>query len=145
MATPNNIPFTRGKNVQLKLYNDGRPVVIDGKNWSVEQNAVEVADDVNGEDRSRLDIVTNYFSGTVDIYESDETLMNEIMAQQDNQDAFGAPLKQSASIRKRHNDGTKAAYRCSNMVWGPWTSSAPGRTEANMITLKFRFTRWEAV
>lgn len=141
----NNIPFTRGKNVQMKLYNDGNPVIINAKNWSVEQNAVEVADDVNGEIRSRLDLVTNYFQGTVDIYESDEAVMNEIMKQQANDDAFAAPLQQSASIRKRHNDGSKAAYRCKNMKWGPWTSAAPGRTEANMLTLKFRFTDWEQV
>lgn len=145
MAIPKNIPFTRGKNVQMKLYNDGNPVIIAGKNWTIEQNAVEVADDVNGEIRSRLDLVTNFFSGTVDIYESDEAVMTEIMKQQANDDAFATPLTQSASIRKRHNDGSKAAYRCVGMVWGPWTSASPGRTEANMLTLKFRFTDWERV
>lgn len=145
MATPKNIPFTRGKNVTMKLFNDNNPVIVFGKNWTIEQNATEVADDVNGEIRVRLDLITNFFSGTVDIYESDESVMSEIIKQQANDDAYAAPLSQSASIRIRHNDGSKAAYRCKGMVWGPWTSATPGRTEAKMLTLKFRFTDWERV
>lgn len=145
MGTPKNIPFLNGKDVTLKLFNDNNPVVISGKSWTVEQNATEIADDVNGENRSRLDILTNYFSGSVDIFQSDVGIMDEIMKQQTNDDAGAVPLTQSASVRKRFRDGSKAAYRCKGMVFGPWTDAAPGRTERAMITLKFRFTDWDKV
>ena len=140
-----NFPFTRGKNVSFKLFSDGNPHIIPGKNWNVEQNATEVVDDVNGEIRSRLDIITNYFSAAVDIFEADEDIMSMLMAQQANDDAYAAPLEQSCSLRVRHNDGTKAAYRLKGAVFGPWNRTMSGRTEANMINLKIRFTDWERV
>lgn len=144
MAT-NNLPFTRGLHVQLKFFSNGNPVVINAKNWNCEQNATEVQDDVCGELRSRLDLITNYFSGSVDIYHSDEETMNAIIEQQTNDDAYTTPFEQSASMRITHRDGTKAAYRLKGMKLGPWNMTTGGRTEANMINLKFRFTDWEKV
>lgn len=143
MAT--NFPFTRGLNVTMKLYSDGNPLFINAKNWSVEQNATEVADDVNGEDRSRLDLITNYYSASVDVYQSDESTMQALIDQQTNDDAAATPFKQGASIRIRHRDGTKAAYRLEGVKLGPWSNDVGGRTEPNMLKLKLRFTKYVPV
>jgi len=140
-----NFPATRGKDCTMKLYSNGSPIFISAKNWSVEQNAAEIADDVNGEARSRLDLITNYFSASVDIYQSDELVMQALMDQQDNDDAAAAPFVQTASIRIRHRDGTKAAYILQDVKFGPWSTSVGGRTEANMLSLKLRFTQYKPV
>ncbi len=145
MASNTNIPFTRGKDCTMKVYQDGKPYYVAVKSWSVEQNATEVQDDVNGEDRSRLDLITNFFSASMEIYQSDETIMQAMIDQQTNDDAASTPLAQSASIRVRHRDGTKAAYRLENAKFGPWTTNVGGRTEANMLSLKMRFTQWKKV
>jgi hypothetical protein len=144
MAAP-SIPFTRGQNVILKLFQDGSPIVFAAKNWKVEENALEANDGVNGEIRDRLDKVTNYYSGTVDIYTENKDVMQTILDAQDANDAQGFPLKQSAAVLKKHRDGTRAAYMMQEAVFGPWADDAPGRAENNMIQLKFRFRYWKAV
>lgn len=140
-----NIPFTRGQNVILRLYQDGKSVYIAAKNWKVEENATEAADGVNGEIRDRLDKVTNYYTATVDIYQADAELMNAIIDAQDADDAQGLPLKQTAAVLKSHRDGTKSAYLMQEAKFGPWTDDAPGRAENIMLNLKLRFRFWKKV
>lgn len=138
-----NVPFFRGENVTLKIYQSNSRVVFPGKSFSVEQNATEVADGVNGENRDRLDIVTNSFSGSVDIYQADQTVMNALLAAQTAHDAQGLPLPQHGAVEIRQRDGIVAVYLMTEMVLGPWTNNASGRSDAVMLTLKFRFREWK--
>lgn len=139
----NSTPFYRGRDVTLRLTSNGKPVYFAAKSFQWEQVAVEAADGVNGEDRDRLDLITNYFQGTVDIYAADQTQMQMLLDQQTNDDASGSPFKQTGSVRINHRDGTRSAFKMIGMKIGPWTKNLPGRTEIGMLTLKFRFTRWE--
>ena len=140
-----SIPFVRGQNVTLRLYQDGKPITIVGKNWSVDSNAAEIADPVNGELRDRLDLVMNYYSGSVDVYQSDESTLQAMMDAQDADDAQGLPLSQTGAVQKNHRDGTRAAYLMQGLKLGPWSESASGRTDAVMLTIKFRFQYYKTI
>lgn len=140
-----NIPFTRGQNVTLKFYQDGKPIIIQAKNWKVEENATEAADGVNGEIRDRLDKVTNYYTATADLYQADSSVMQSILAAQDADDAQGLPLKQTAAVMKAHRDGTRSAYMMQECKFGPWTDDAPGRSDTIMISFKLRFRFWKKI
>lgn len=140
-----NVPFFRGKDVVLKLYQDGKPVYIAAKNWDVEENATEVAEGVNGEDRDRLDKVTNYYSASVDIYQADQTFMDAYIAAQAKDDASVLPLKQSAAIMIKHRDGTRAAYLLQEAKFGPTKTTQSGRADAVMLNVKVRFRYYRKV
>lgn len=140
-----NIPFFRGQNVTLKFYQDNKPVYLAAKNWDVEENATENNDGVNGEDRDRLDKVTNYYTASVDIFQSDQAVMDAYMAAQATDDAAGIPNKQTAAIQIRHRDGTRAAYVLQEVKAGPMKQSMTGRAEAVMMNLKLRFRYYKAV
>lgn len=140
-----NVNFFRGEDVTLKIYQDGNPVYIAAKNWTVDLNATEIQEGVNGEDRDRLDLVANYYSGSVDIYQADQTLMLALIDAQGTDDAAASPLAQRASVRIRQRDGTRAAYKLSNCRFGPWTMAQTGRADPVMLTMKFRFTNFDEV
>lgn len=138
-----NTPFFRGKDVALKLYQDGKTIVIQAKNFNVEENAVEAADPVCGEDRDRLDKVTNFFSGSVDIYQSDVSVLNKIIDAQKPDDAAALPLNQSGAVYVKMRDGTRAVFLMKQMKLGPFGFNIAGRTDDAMVNLKFRFRYWE--
>ncbi len=140
-----NDAFYRGQNVTFKIYQQFRPIYIAGKNWEVNQNSTEIADDVNGEKRSRLDIITNFYDASVDIFQSDQEVMDALIAAQQTADDAGLPLKQTASLLIEHRNGTKAAYMMLGCCFGPWKTNGSNRTDAVMLNLKMRFTKWKKV
>lgn len=140
-----NIPFLRGKDVVIRLYQSGKPLIVLGKQWNVEQNATEANDPVNGEYRDRLDLVTNFYSGSVDLYQADTDAMDRMIDAQAPEDVSGLPLFQAGAVQKKLRDGTRVAYKMSGLVLGPWSESASGRAETGMLTLKFRFQYWEKI
>lgn len=142
---PSNIPFFRGRNVKLKMYQDGKPVYLAAKNWDVEENATEIAEGVNGEERDRLDKVTNYFSCSVDIYQADQELMNSIIAAQDQDDLETLPLDQRCAVLINQRDGTSAAYGLMECKFGPFKMTQSGRGDAVMLNLKIRARYYKKV
>ncbi len=140
-----DVKFFRGENATLKFYQNGKPVYLACKNWSVDQNATECADGVNGEMRDRLDIVTNYFSASADIFQSDQSVMQKLMDAQSIHDAAGLPPNQSGAIQIRHRDGTKANYLLKGMTVGPWGMNNSGRADAVMLNVKMRFEKFDPV
>src|SRR5688572_17462781 len=114
-----NIPFFRGQNVVLKLYQNNKPVYLQAKNWEVEENATEIADGVNGENRDRLDKVTNYYSATVDVFQTDQEVVEAYMEAQSADDNNLLPLKQTAAVQITQRDGVRAAYVLQNVKAGP--------------------------
>lgn len=140
-----NSPFFRGKDVVLKFYQNGKPVYIAAKNWDVSEEATEAADGVNGEERDRLDKVTNFYSASVDIYQSDQTLMQAIMDAQEADDKSLTPLRQSGAVQIKQRDGKRAAYLLQEMKAGPFKMTQSGRTDVVMINLKMRFRYYKSV
>lgn len=140
-----NIPFFRGQNVVLKFYQDNKPIYLAAKNWDVEENATEIADGVNGEDRDRLDKVTNYYTATVDIFQADQEVMTAYLAAQNADDNNQLPLKQTAAVQIKHRDGTRASYLLQEVKAGPMKMSMSSRQEAVMLNLKLRFRYYKSV
>ncbi len=145
MASSVNGAFFRGCNAKLKAYQNGRPVVFLCKNFDVEENASENNDGVCGEDRDRLDKVTNYFSVSVDLYQKDQELMNAIIAAQEADDAAGFPLPQTCAIEIQQRNGTRVAYLLTECKFGPFKWSNSSRDEAVMVNLKIRGRYWKPV
>jgi hypothetical protein len=143
MAT--NIPFFRGQNVVLKLFQDNKPIYIAAKNWNVEENATEIQDGVNGEDRDRLDKVTNFYSGSVDIFQTDQAVLATYMEAQDADDAAILPKQQRGAVQIKHRDGTKAAWQLKEMKIGPFGKAMTSRQDAVMLNLKFRFRYYKQI
>jgi hypothetical protein len=140
-----NLPFFRGQNVVLKMYQNGKPVYLAAKNWDVEENATENADGVNGEHRDRLDKVTNYFTASVDIFQTDQAVMEAYIASITADDANQLPLKQTMAIQINHRDGTRAAYLLQECKIGPFKMTNSSRQEAVMLNLKIRFRDFKKV
>lgn len=140
-----SIPFFRGQNVVIRLYQQNKPVYLAAKNWDVEENATEIADGVNGEHRDRLDKVTNYFQGSVDIFQTDQEQMKAYIAAQDADDANQLPLKQTMAVQITHRDGTRAAYLMQGVKLGPFKTGMTSRQDAIMLNLKFRFQFWKPI
>lgn len=144
-ATPSSIPFVRGQNVTLRLFQGGVPVYVSTKNFKVEENATEANDPVNGEIRDRLDKVTNFYSFSCEVYENDTALMDAYIAAQEANDAQGLPLSQSAAVQKKMRDGTRKAYAMQEACFGPWDYAPGERSATAMHTLKGRFRFWKAL
>lgn len=142
----NNIPFIRGLNCTMRLYQNGSVLGnVLAKSWTCEENATEANDPVNGENRDRLDKVTNYYSATLELYQIDQSVMDAIQDAQTPDDDGVLPLVQDAAIQISQRDGGRAAYRLSECKFGPWSQSFSGRADAVMVTLKMRFRFWERI
>jgi hypothetical protein len=144
-AGVNNLPFFRGEHVTLKFYLNGASVLLNCTNWTVETNHTEIAEGINGENRDRLDIVLNYYQATFDVNQNDQTVMNALIADQDNEDAGALPLPKSAAILIRQRDGQKAAYvMTGDLMLGPWSKNMSGRPDPVKLNCKMRFTKFSA-
>lgn len=136
MAT--SIPFTRGQHAILKLFQDGKPVYIAVKSWKVSENATEVNDGVNGEDRDRLDKVTNFFSIDFEVYMEDTAFLRKYMEAQDLDDAASLPAKQTLSMQFKHRNGTRSSFVLQEGKLGPADIGMGGRADAIMVSCKAR-------
>jgi hypothetical protein len=138
-----NVAFFRGQDVVLRFYQNNAQVLLPAKNWSVEQNAAEINEGVNGEYRDRLDLVTNFYSGSVDIYQADQKTMDSIIAAQAPYDNSTFPLTQYAAVLIRQRDGVTAGYALREAVFGPWNMNMSSRQDPVMLNIKFRFRFYE--
>jgi len=140
-----NIPFFRGQNAVLKLYQENKPIYIACKTWDVDENATDIADGVNGENRDRLDKVTNYFTVTVHIFQTDQSVVEKYMEAQEEDDNANLPKVQTGAIQIHHRDGTRACYLLSEMKVGPMKITMSSRQEAVMLQLKLRFRYFKSI
>ncbi len=137
-----NDPFIRGENVVLKFYQQKglamKPVYLAAKNWKVTENATEVAEGVNGENRDRLDKVTNFYDVSFDVFQPDMEFLDAYMEAQDAMDNNEFPLKQTFGVIIKTPRGNHA-YICQEAMVGPWDTGMSGRADPYMATCKARF------
>lgn len=139
------VPFLRGTKAVIRVFMNTKELVINAKNWTISENAEEISDPVGGEDRDRLDIVTNSYELKFSLYQSDLTVLNALIADRDNDDAAVAPLVKQGGLRMKLSDGTRNAYMFTEMVRKPWTLNMGSRTEAVMVESGFRFRNFKSV
>ncbi len=139
------IPFVRGQNCTFKIYQDNRPVYIASKTFDVDENATDVADGVNGENRDRLDKVTNFYTAKLTIFQTDQSVVQAYMDAQEADDNAQLPKKQTGAIQINHRDGTRAAYVLQEMKIGPMKVSNQSRHDAYMLDLTVRFRYFKEI
>jgi len=128
----------RGKDVTIRLAFNNAPLIVKAKTIEVNENADEITDDVNGEDRSELDIVTNYFEINLENYTPNMDVINASLAEIANQDAQNPQTRKIVVIRFTLRGGGPVAYNAKQVTRSPFNLKAGGRKEAVMTTLKLR-------
>ncbi len=133
--------FTRGRNVKVKYRQNGIPVIAVFKSVVIEEMAQEVADDVNGEQRSRFDIVVDGYKVSLDGFVPNFDLLDSFLQDTINDDASNAPFSKFVQFTTQLRDGSVRAYRASglNAARSPWKFNAGDRKGTNMLTISYRF------
>lgn len=136
-----NNSFIRGRDVKAKIRQNGTPIIAAFKSISIEELADEVADDVNGEERSRFDLVINGYRIVLDGYTPDFALLDSFLADTANADAANAPLVKLVQFTFRLRNGGTVAYRASgnSSARSPFKVDAGDRKGAIMQNVGYRF------
>jgi hypothetical protein len=125
----------------LVQFNGGRwPVLV--KSWRVQEQAVEAADGVNGEQRDRLQKITQFYKAMFDCYDSgNENTLSNLIQNQSNEDAQlpDLPVAGGLLFTFRGNRGIRQAFTLKNGTLGPLDMNMGGRTSALNHALSYRF------
>lgn len=141
------MPLTHmsGKDVTCRYRQNNTPVSFQARSIEVEENAEEVADPVCGEDRDRLQIITNFFTITIEAYAPDLAVLEAALEDIANNDAKAAPFNKVFGLRFQFLDGaTKKAFVAREVARSPLRVSASGRRDRVMQTLRLRARYFEA-
>ncbi len=130
--------FTSGKDVLATYRQNNVPVEFRMQSLDIEENAEEVMDQVNGEDRGRPQLITDGFTATIKAYVPDLLLLDAWLQDIANNDLRLAPFAKSLGVRWRLLDGTRVAYVMKEITRSPFQISAGGRKERVMHTFKLR-------
>lgn len=131
-------PFVRGKDAKFRIFKGDTEVVVRVKNWNVKRNATIIADDVNGEERSQLDSVTNFYSMSIDVFTEDGKVLDALMNIQDAKDSSVTPDDVAALFTLRILDGSKRAFTMEAIELDDWDFKSSSRTDALMLTIPLR-------
>lgn len=134
-----DIPFFSGKDAIFRFFLGGPEVLLHAKTWNVKRNATKVADGVNGEQRDRLQSITNYFELASDCFMNNSALIDALLSIITNDDAGAAPLVAAGSVRLRILDGSRVSYVASELVVDDWDIRQGGRAERVMAGVPMRF------
>jgi hypothetical protein len=139
-------PHANGKDATLIFFIDGTPASeFDVKSWEVQRNATDIADGVCGEDRDRLDSITNFYSIDIDCFSRTAKLLDAFLAEQDNDDANAAPTNKTVSLILKPRDGSKKGYNASEVSLGGWRFGAGGRSDRVMTKVPLRARYFKSV
>lgn len=133
-----DLPFIKGLNCKFRFFLDSQEVILNAKTVDIKVNVTEIADPVNGEDRDRLDRVTNYFEIDADCYNRNMDILNQYIKNVANDDSQVPPLDAAGSVRMNLYDGSRAGYLFSEFVWDSFNLSIPERAPRVMQKLRFR-------
>lgn len=145
MAT---IPHATGKDFKFSFFINGTPVAeFDIKSFSVTRNVTDVTDDVLGEDRSRLDAITNFFTIDAATFVTTARQIQALLDEQVNDDANGTPTQKSFAcvLTPRGGAGPKTGFIAKEVSLGGWKLDASGRTERSMLNYPLRARYFDAV
>lgn len=139
-------PHAAGKDATLVFFIDGAPASeFDVKSWEVQRNATEIADGVCGEDRDRLDSITNYYSMDIDCFSRTAKLLDALLGEQANDDANAAPTSKTVSFVLKPRDGSKKGYNAREVALGNWRFGAGGRADRIMTKVPLRARYFDSV
>jgi hypothetical protein len=133
-------PFWSGKNATVSFFIDGSnkvPVTIES--WSVKPNVTAINDGIGGEDRDRLQTITNYYQCTLNCKQVNVADLIQILANSANDDTNALPLNKGLSFLIQPNDGTYASFQFSgDITVDDWEWANSGRTDRQKLTIPLR-------
>lgn len=132
------IPFWKGKDVNLLVTFIGEKLLIDHVDLEITREGEEIQDDICGEDRSRLDFVTDYFGVVINAKQQKTDLIKAFVAEQKSRDAREIPKGSAIGILIKPNDATLAAFQCREYILGKWKFGYSSRKERNKVSLPGR-------
>jgi len=139
---PNQMPtdFISGKHAQCKVYFNGQPWNIKTETLRWREVAEEIVDDVNGEDRGRLQKLTSHFDIEAVCYDdgTSSQILQNWLANQANEDANLPQLPLSNGIRWNYLDGTAGGIIMTQCCLGPMEQNIGGRKVRVKNTVKWR-------
>jgi hypothetical protein len=130
--------FMKGKGATLTLFIDGEKVdALDVETWDVAPDVTKIQDDVNGEKRSRLDKVTNFYNLSLTCFNATADKLKKILlydeALDDNdqqQVVFGVKLKDE--------QGGADRFKLGGCIIDDWKWASGKRTDRSMLTIPIR-------
>lgn len=139
-------PFWSGKNAKLVFILDNKKVELHPKTWSVKENATIIADDVGGEDRSRLHKIINFYDWNLVCFQKDLKPLVAMLNFDAKIDTQTQPFEVGAGIIIYPNNGTRAGFEGREIMIDDWNFDGnPGRVERGMLTVPFRSRYFEPV
>lgn len=135
-----------GKDVFAKIYvaltpgGNATPWKILAKSIRVQEQAVKAADGVCGEQRDRLQKITNFYQVTVDCFDDGRSsaLLTTWLAQQQNDDLTLPQLPLSSGLIWKYLDGSAGGVTFNGCNIDPLDYNVAGRTERAIATVGFR-------
>lgn len=142
MGAPTHL---KGNKATLVFFIAGNPAgEFDVKSWEVTRNATEINDGVCGEDRDRLDSVTNFYGIDVECFSPTAAMIDTLLDEQANDDASGIPTAKTVSFILKP-PGQKKGYNAREVALGAWRVGAGGRSDRLMIKVPLRARYFEQV
>lgn len=139
--------FISGKHSVARVYLNNQPWNIKVKSTKVQEMAAVIEDNVNGENRARLQKLTNFFHVTHVIYDDGNSsqILQNYLINQANEDANNPALALNGGLLFKYLDGTKGGYTMRGCSLDPFDLDIGGRTERVMHTVSYRAQYFELV
>jgi len=134
-----SIPHASGKDATINLFINGSAVAtLDIKSWSCKRNTTKIDDGVQGENRDRLDAITNSFSIDLEGFNQTMTKLQALLTDLANDDAQVQPTDKQVSFVIKPRDGTKVGFLAKGCCLDDWEIGAQGRTDRIMSKIPLR-------
>ena len=131
-------PFWSGKDSRLVVFFGDEQVIFDIISWSVKRVGVKAADPICGEDRDRMQFITNNFDVNIEAKQQKLDALKALMEDQDNDDARALPTEKSVGFLILPNDGTQAGFQAEKFTVDDWELAIASRTDRNALTVPGR-------
>ena len=132
------IPFWKGKDAKLVVSFLEEKIIVDHTDWKVKRQGEAIADDICGEDRSRLDYVTNFFAVEINAMQQKVDLMKAFIKEQKAKDLRSIPKQSNIAILIFPNNGTQAAFQMREYTLDDWEVGYSSRKERNKVSMPGR-------
>ena len=139
-----DIPFLVGAKATFRFYMQNAAGNLQeqrayAKTWRVKRNVTQIQDSVGGEDRDRLQAVTNFYELTAELHMRDAGFWRALTGYVLNTDAGLTPFQIAGGLKLFIADGSNAAFVLREMVVDGEEVSQAGRDRTMMMTLPARF------
>ena len=114
------------------------------KNASIQPNVTEITDDLCGEDRSRLDVIVNYYDVSFETHQGNVALLNQALEYHGLKNS-GIDLGLNGGFRIQTYDGSAPGlYQLGGLITlGAWNLAIAERATRNTLKLPFRAQKLE--